>query len=418
MVPVTEGPSVAVIRSGLVKATAVESIAAPHILAFRSWVLNETDPLPALAEAAAESFASTDRAARHVAVLGYAATANRLAPLLRPVFEEGVHWLAARRWNRPFQAPTLEADGVSMLGLALGIDVSRRAPGADTLARLSVESARQASLSAFNRSLMAVAAHRLDVPDRPDLATLLPEVRVALSSLGVVPDDPVCGPLAWTNAMRHMPGDGGPAHAALTLRAFDALCERNMPARLGRLEANDVVRVLKGVGHAMRSWTWEDKPRTPNSPKTRWDVENEYHVQNLLWTVLAPLFADLNAEEYAPPVGQKNPRMDLTIPSMRLVVEVKFVRAGASFAKVVEEIAADAALYKVDPKWQVLIPFIWDDSRRSEDHPKLVEGLRKLDMVHDAVVLSRPGKMGKDPGGGARGPKAAGARRGRCTGVV
>ncbi|MDX5028740.1 hypothetical protein SHY53_11205, partial [Streptococcus suis] len=81
-----------------------------------------------------------------------------------------------------------------------------------------------------------------------------------------------------------------------------------------------------------------------------------------------------------------------------------------SFAKIVEEIAADAALYRVDPKWRVLIPFVWDDSFRTEEHPKLIEGLRKLEMVHDAVVIPRPGKMGRDAGDHIR-PARTGTRR-------
>ncbi|WP_210199740.1 hypothetical protein, partial [Methylobacterium radiotolerans] len=60
--------------------------------------------------------------------------------------------------------------------------------------------------------------------------------------------------------------------------------------------------------------------------------------------------------------GHKNPLMHRTVQSLGLVIEVKFVTAGVSFAKIVEEIAADAALYRVDPKWRVLIPCVWDDS--------------------------------------------------------
>jgi hypothetical protein len=240
---------------------------------------------------------------------------------------------------------------------------------------------------------MAAAAHVFEATGRPDLTTLLPEARVALAELGLVPDDPGTQAKAWHNAMRHLPREGGQAQTVLTLRAFDVLCERNMPARLGRLEPDDVVRVLQGVVRSMRLWTWEDNPRTSTSPTVRWGIEHEYHVQNLLWAVMAPLFPDLDAEVYTDPVGQKNPRMDLTVPSMGLVVEVKFMRPGASFAKIVEEVAADASLYGADPRWRVLIPFVWDDSARIEEHAKLVDGLRKLDMVHDAVVMARPGKL-------------------------
>ena len=109
--------------------------------------------------------------------------------------------------------------------------------------------------------------------------------------------------------------------------------------------------------------------------------------------MLAPLFPDLNDEETLPPVGQKNPRVDLSIPSLKTVVEVKFMRPGKSFQNIIEEIAADASLYSTDPRWTSLIAFVWDDARRMEEHQKLVAGLKQLPMVVGAVVMSRPGKM-------------------------
>ena len=240
---------------------------------------------------------------------------------------------------------------------------------------------------------MVAACHVLVTEERPDLSLLLPEVHVALAELGLLPRPEGRGAAAWENSVRWLPAEGDVAQAALTLRAFDAMCASSLTARVGRLEADDVVTVLRGVTGAMRNWTWEAQARTKRSSIVRWDVQNEYHVQNLLWTILSPLFADLRAEEYVAAVGHKNPRIDLGIPSLRLVVEVKFVRLGVSFAKIIEEIAADASLYGTDGRWESLIPFVWDDSRRVEDHPTLIEGLRRLPMVHDAVAVSRPGRM-------------------------
>ena len=125
----------------------------------------------------------------------------------------------------------------------------------------------------------------------------------------------------------------------------------------------------------------------------QWDVQNEYHVQNLLYAVLAPLFPDLNDEETLPPVGQKNPRVDLSIPSLRTIIEVKFLRPGVAIQKMISEIAEDVGLYKTDPRWTTLIPFIWDDSGRNEEHAKLIGGLKMFDLVLGAVVVARPGKM-------------------------
>jgi hypothetical protein len=402
----SEGPTVAAVRAGLVEASAVEDDA-PLLLAFRSFVLDDHESLAGLASRAAEAFGNPgERSARHVATLGYASAARRLPDTLAPVLADGIRWIAERPWHRPLREATLEADGVSMLGVALG---SRGCDDAllPPLAELAVKSAGMQTLSPLNRSLVAAAAHVLGAAGRPDLSVMLPEVRVALADLGLMPVDEASGPPAWRAAMRYVPGEGGPARAPLTLRAFDALCDRNMPARLGRLEARDVVRVLEGVVRSFREWTWEEHSPTPKSADpVRWHIENEYHVQNMLWAVLAPLFPDLEKEGYTTPIGHKNPRMDLAIPSLRLVVEVKFMRPGKSFADILEELAADNTLYDADPRWGVLIPFVWDDGRRTEQHATLVEGLLRMPMVQGAVVMSRPGKMERASKPPARKPTA------------
>lgn len=411
MVPVSDdGPTVATIRAGLEAASRVGG-EEPLSLAFHAWALGAHDPLAGLAAGAAQGFdIPTDRSFRHVATLGYASAAHRLPESLRPVLADAIRWLAERSWHRPLREPTLEVDGVSMLGVSLGAGASDEGATA-RLGALAVASAGLPTLSGLNRSLMTAAAHVLRAPGRPDLSAMLPEARVALADLGLVPDDEGCGPPAWRSALRFVPGEGGAARAAITLRAFDAMCERNMPARLGRLEAEDVLRVLRGVrDRSFREWVWEDRARTPNSLAAKWRIENEYHVQDMLWAILAPLFPDLHKEEYAAPVGHKNPRMDLSIPSLRLVVEVKFMRQNKSFADVQEEVGADNTLYQADPRWEVLIPFVWDDSRRIEQHETLRDGLRRMPMVYDAVVMPRPGRMDR------YGEDAA-AARGRRKGV-
>jgi hypothetical protein len=148
----------------------------------------------------------------------------------------------------------------------------------------------------------------------------------------------------------------------------------------------------------MRRWTWEDKPRTAGTKSVPvcWHVFNEYHVQNLLWAILAPVFPDLEDEENLPSFGQKHPRFDLGVPSLRTIVEVKFARAGypSAFASIIGEAAEDASLYRsANSGYDKIILFVWDDSRSSEQHAELKQGLLKIEGIVGAVVVSRPGKM-------------------------
>jgi hypothetical protein len=104
-------------------------------------------------------------------------------------------------------------------------------------------------------------------------------------------------------------------------------------------------------------------------------VDNEYHVQNLLWLLIAPIFPDLIDEDATPKVGPVQPRADIGIPSLRVIVEAKFMRPTDAPKDMIEQIAEDASLYLVlGSKYDSLIPFIWDDSRRTEHHGEMVRG--------------------------------------------
>jgi hypothetical protein len=125
-------------------------------------------------------------------------------------------------------------------------------------------------------------------------------------------------------------------------------------------------------------------------------VENEYHVQNLLYVLLAPIFNDVTDETYLPPVGQKTPRVDLYIPPMHTFIEVKYRKnTQKSFSKLIGEIAEDASLYHSDPTYKdaQVICFLWDHTRSTQEHAKFKEGVMKLPGIDGCVVICAPSMM-------------------------
>jgi hypothetical protein len=159
----------------------------------------------------------------------------------------------------------------------------------------------------------------------------------------------------------------------------------------GRMDVPALIHLLERVPAGLRSWTWESKPRTLNAQARRWHIDNEYHVQNLLWAILAPIFPDLDDEQYLTKIGQKNPRADFYIPSMKIIVEAKFLRVGDRVQKIIDEISSDASLYgALGNDCAGIIPFIWDDSARSQEHDYLKQGLKKLSGVLGTIIVSRP----------------------------
>lgn len=384
------GPGLAELRAGLVAVSILLPDAPLHHRALAQWLESgNADSWETIESPAIENLDNAGRrSARDVATLGFASHGRDPAPSL----QQGLDWLGQRSWFQPQRPMTLEADGVAALGIALALSrLSSRCP--NWFSHLLSRSASTLPLDPIDRSLFIVAAHLMDVPGKLDQSEIEPELRVVFGGLAgiIVPEATYAA--AWSALRMAVANTGGEVQARLKLKAFDLVAEHSIPARSGKLEPSDVVRVLEGVSRSFRRWTWETRPRTTNSSAVRWEIQNEYHVQNLLYAVLAPLFGDLNDEETIPPIGQKNPRLDLSIPSIGTIVEVKFLRPNVPMQKMIDEIATDVGLYKTDPRWTSLIPFIWDDSARTEDHAKLVSGLAQLDMVVGAIVVPRPGKM-------------------------
>jgi hypothetical protein len=182
--------------------------------------------------------------------------------------------------------------------------------------------------------------------------------------------------------------------AAFRLGALYWITRDRPSLDIARPTPEQIGALLRRIETALQRWTWESKRRTSSAAPRKWYVDNEYHVQNLVWAILSPVFVDLTEEEVLAPIGQYQPRADICIPSLKLVIEIKFMRKDTSPRKLIEEIASDSATYLVSgSKYKNIIAFIWDDSRRVEEHEIMIRGMKQLGGVIDAVVISRPGIM-------------------------
>ena len=373
--------------------------------AFAAWLLPE--PIPGISIAGSTRLATAhtgaERSHRDVAILGYAAAMHSIEDDQRIALLTGLRWLAGRE---PFvygSPMPFCMDAVALLGIALGArsleeEATQRAIG-NWMGKFI--SSSYGMLTGWQKCLLAAVQKHLgfsaalQVPSEQAFA----DVRVALRSKGLLPE-PIqaeederqtlllikAGPNSSLSAVQ----------ATLRLAAFDWV-RRPVPVLSpNRITASQVADLLRRIPFALRRWTWEDVPRTArkDAKARKWYVDNEYHVQNLLWTILAPIFPELQDEEYVAGVGPLHPRTDICIASLNLIVEAKFMRVNMSPRDLIEEIAADASLYLAGSSiYNKIIVFIWDDARRSEQHTFMVEGLKKLKGVLDAVVVSRPGIM-------------------------
>lgn len=158
-------------------------------------------------------------------------------------------------------------------------------------------------------------------------------------------------------------------------------------------EIEQVRAIMRRLPIGLERWVWDTGKA--GVPGLRWPIEKESQVQSLLWLALAPSVPGLKYEETLPSIGRTHPRVDLALPSVGLAIEVKFIRSDLDFGRVTQEIAADSSLYTSarSAKYSRLIVFVWDDTRSSERHQQLEEGLMNFRGVTDAIVISRPGRM-------------------------
>jgi hypothetical protein len=336
----------------------------------------------------------------HAAAIGFACQAPDAVSVNPTLVCNLFEWLSARQYFLPHRPPQLEQDGIALLGLSLAVrflpDLVQYRSWLNDFITRSLELLPQAS---WDSALTTAARCILDpLQEFRSLSAMLPEVAVALQSKGLLGSYGEVGPLAWkaVAAMRGL--EEGPTHAATLLIAFDQLVNDSLPARLTNIEVEDVKRIILALPRAVQRWTWDESPKTLRSALGRWEIENEYHVQNLLWAILAPIFPDLDDEKYLQSIGQLQPRYDLAIPKLNLIIEAKFVRRSTSFSKIIGEIAEDLTLYlRTGTPWRHLIPVVWDDAARTEEHHEFLRGLRSMEGIAEAVVISRPARMTREP---------------------
>lgn len=376
----------------------------PLQVAFYHWVLSVGFPPDRRARLAKElqaTISSGGRSIQSVGALGYLlATSPPLSDPYPSVFKQGVEWLSGRTGGSHDGFAAL-LQPVAQLGLLAGLVATREAQLFSTFAEWfdallkRPRSARQSDAD-WREELLQQIHSRLSVGLSGD-ANLQMDSSAAvfaargLASLGNTEAGAFASELLGRlKALNYT----DPEQAALDLVAYQYLARADVDVDLRAPSLNDVALVLQRVPAALRRWTWEKEKKTPNSTAQKWAVENEYHFQNLLYALLAPVFHEIQDEEWLSSVGQKKPRADLVMPSLHLVLEVKYWRASHSPQELISQIAEDVSLYlKAGSPYRHVLPVIWDQGRRTEEHDYLIAGLKAIRDVVSPVVIPQPGFM-------------------------
>jgi hypothetical protein len=101
-------------------------------------------------------------------------------------------------------------------------------------------------------------------------------------------------------------------------------------------------------------------------------IETEYDIQDIVFAILRPTFPDVRYEDWTPRVAGRSRRIDLVVPDLNVVIELKFVRDRRHGRSVVDELHIDIETYHSHPNCGRLLAFIFDPGNFIVD-PGLLE---------------------------------------------
>lgn len=333
----------------------------------------------------------SQRLYRDVAELAFASQCQVLNDEGKERLSEGLRWLSGRSPRISGYPADFCDDPLSLLAFALAVMGGTKSE-TDWVQAASAVASQHAS--GWQSSVVSLARTALGNNDAIESA----EVRIVGFLKGLIPDEPSSE--EKTRAVEKLKAsvlsDVESSDAVFRLAALRYI-EEGMPrAPIHGASVADVVALLQALPAGLQRWTWEDAPKTSASDARKWHIDHEYHVQNLVWLLLAPLFPDAKYEESKSAVGSVHPRLDIVLPSLRLIIEAKFWRKKDKAEKMIRELAEDASLYlTAGATYNRILPFIWDEAARTEEYALLASGLKEIDGIVDAVIIPRPARMSK-----------------------
>lgn len=97
-------------------------------------------------------------------------------------------------------------------------------------------------------------------------------------------------------------------------------------------------------------------------------INDEYDVQDLLYTMLKGIFPTLKEEDPVPRVGVKSSRIDLIIREERILIEVKMIKESDTNEKIfIDQLKKDIQSYHASEWIKHLICFVYDPYCKTQD---------------------------------------------------
>ena len=379
----------------------LDGLCARHIMGDRADIGWDVDPLPD--SWLADNAERLDDAGP-LASVGYALTAlTGIRPDMMPKARAALGRFMQRDHLRT-GGPTFLHDTRTLLGIALVVlGVRPEMPEAATWLARTLSDPRLKPASRFHeliRShvLTAVTGQPAEpvltdtLSDPADLALVYWMIGQNTARLVDPADHRTLSRRVMRAVMQVDPAELTITQAALLASAASAITSVSIDQLL--LSRTHLSLLLRRFPAAMRRWRWDSDDRIKEP--IRWLITSEREIQDILWLVLRSVFDDVIDEDTNPKVGHGSTRADFGIPSLRLLVEVKYVYEGtaAEFKKIEQEIMIDSVAYlQRATLYDEIVVFIYDSTASVEHHDLTRDTLMKVPGIADVVIVSRPGVL-------------------------
>jgi len=152
-----------------------------------------------------------------------------------------------------------------------------------------------------------------------------------------------------------------------------------------------IAQLLRQFEPSLKRWRWDG----PNVRRAvRWPIRTEREVQDVVWMMLRAICPDLEDEDTLPKFGHSTYRADFGIPSLGLLIEVKFATSAADFKSIEKQVLEDVVPYLRNPgRYRELLIFIYDDSCSVQNHDTTIRALTSIPGITDVVIACRPSQL-------------------------
>lgn len=162
----------------------------------------------------------------------------------------------------------------------------------------------------------------------------------------------------------------------------DLCCFHTRPLRyelLPRINTKDKLAIILDIFDSISNNINYLSKRKHNRPP--FNIENEYDVQDLLYIIVKSIFSDAKFEEFTSKHAGTTKKIDIVLPSINVVIEVKYVRDKNHANSITDEIKIDIESYHVHPNCETLCVLIYDPEKNLIDPKSIMKDLSGLRVI-------------------------------------